>query len=587
MNKWKKYGAAALAGVLLIGVCVQGDALLNAYPVNAEETEETQRVTLNIVGDDDETEAASEITKTAADETDGTEETAGETVDTEASDSEKSDTEESERVTLNVGGSSNTASDSETEDSETDEAETETADAEEETGDTEASSGEAVLGEGSSVDRVEAVSGSIVTTDVSELVENCMPSIVSITSVVEETDDDSSSEYYYYYADDGSIVFEDADTTGEEEETTASGIIIAQNDTELLIATNYHVVSDADEILIGFSVEAEDEEDLTVYGRVKGTNSSADLAVVAVELSDIEDSVLEQLRIANLGSSEDLKIGQATVAISNALGYGVSATTGIISALNREVELDGVSMELILTDAAVNLGSSGGALLNASGEVIGICIAKETEDSAEGMGYFIPIDTAVPVLEQLINKETRDKLSDSERGYIGATVLSVSDEAVETYNMPAGAFVYEVTSGSAAEEAGLKNGDIITALEGESVTSSDDLIEKMSYYAPGETITLVVYTANNGSYEGREVEVTLQEGSSSTADSSDDEEDAEAETEDSSSGRNGRSDAELPDDGDENSADGFGNEEGRFGDGTGSFEDDFEDGFEDYNSQFN
>ncbi|MCD7766224.1 MAG: S1C family serine protease, partial [Lachnospiraceae bacterium] len=538
-----------------------------------------QRTTLNIVGDDDETEVSSDVTKTAADETENTEETAAETAETSASDSEDSD-----RVTLNIAGSSDEDAGSEaassgeegTEETAAEEDAGSTEEAEEET---DASADEATLGAGSSVNSVDTVSGSIVTTDVSEIVENCMPSIVSISCVSEAADEDSSSSYYYYYADDGSIVFEDADEE-EEEETTASGIIIAQSDTELLIATNYHVVSDADELVVGFSVEAEDEDDLTVYGRVKGTSSSTDLAVVAVELSDIEDSVLEQLRIANLGSSEDLKIGQATVAISNAMGYGVSATTGIISALNREVDIDGLTMEVILTDAAVNLGSSGGALLNASGEVIGICVAKETGDSAEGMGYFIPIDTAVPVLEQLINKETRDKLSDSERGYIGATVLSVSDEAIETYNMPAGAFVYEVSSGSAAEEAGLKNGDIITALEGESVTSSEDLIEKMSYYAPGETITLEVQTANNGSYEAREVEVTLQEGSSSTTTSTDSEDDAEEETEESSSDRSGRSGLEIPDDED-------GDEEDGSGSSRGGFDDGFEDGFEDYNSQFN
>ncbi|MCD7717597.1 MAG: trypsin-like peptidase domain-containing protein [Lachnospiraceae bacterium] len=579
MNKWKKYGAAALAGALLIGVCVEGSSLHGTYLANAEETEETQRTTLNIVGDDDETEVSSDVTKTAADETENTEETAAETAQTDASDSE-----ESERVTLNVAGSSDEDADSEAASSGEDGTEETAAEgdadstgaAEEET---DASVDEATLGAGSSVNSVETVSGSIVTTDVSEIVENCMPSIVSISCVSEAAEEDSSSGYYYYYADDGSIVFEDADEE-EEEETTASGIIIAQSDTELLIATNYHVVSDADELMVGFSVEAEDEDDLTVYGRVKGTSSSTDLAVVAVELSDIEDSVLEQLRIANPGSSEDLKIGQATVAISNAMGYGVSATTGIISALNREVDIEGLTMEVILTDAAVNLGSSGGALLNASGEVIGICVAKETGDSAEGMGYFIPIDTAVPVLEQLINKETRDKLSDSERGYIGATVLTVSDEAIETYNMPAGAFVYEVNSGSAAEEAGLKNGDIITALEGESVTSSDDLIEKMSYYAPGETITLEVQTANNGSYEAREVEVTLQEGSSSTIASADSADDAEEETEESSSDRSGRSGLEIPDDEDGDEEDGSDRSRGGFDDG-------FEDGFEDYNSQFN
>ncbi|MCD7882098.1 MAG: S1C family serine protease, partial [Lachnospiraceae bacterium] len=229
-------------------------------------------------------------------------------------------------------------------------------------------------------------------------------------------------------------------------------------------------------------------------------------------------------------------------------------------------------MEVIVTDAAANLGSSGGALLNASGEVIGIGVAKETGDGAEGMAYAIPMDDAVPVLEQLINKETRDKLSDSERGYIGATVLTVSDEAVETYNMPAGAFVYEVSEGSAADEAGIVSGDIISAIEGESVSSSTELIEKMSYYAPGETITLEVQTANNGTYEAREVEVTLQAGTSSDADDSGEEaEDSEeGNTPDENEAQQGEDEIDtLP-----------------FDDSEEGFDDGFEDGFEEYNSQF-
>ncbi|MCC8136621.1 MAG: S1C family serine protease [Clostridiales bacterium] len=549
MKKWKKYGAAVLTGAVLIGVCAQGEAFRGIQSVIAEETEETQRVTLNIADDEEETEENADVKKTAADDTD---EDVNETAE-KTSETEDSDEEESEQVSLDVEDSSASDSDEEAAGD----------DAEEEIS----------LGTGTSVAGVETSSGSIVVTDVSEIVENCMPSIVSITSVNEaaEEDEESDSDYYYYYAQDGSIVFEDADTDTDtetvEEESTASGIIIAQSNTELLIAVNYHVVSDADEILVGFSAEAENEDDLTVYGKIKGTSSATDLAVVAVDLSDIEDSVLEQLRIAKLGSSADLKVGQATVTISNALGYGQYATTGIISALNREVDLDDTIMELIVTDAAINLGSSGGALLNASGEVIGICVAKETGDSSEGMGYFIPIDTAVPVLEQLISKETRDKLSDSQRGYIGATVLTVSEEATGTYNMPAGAFVYEVSEGSAAEEAGIQNGDIITAIEGETVTNADDLIEKMSYYAPGETITLEVQTANYGTYEAREVEVTLQESSSSDTEDTEETDEAEEETEADSG--DGKEEKTLPDE------------------SRGGFNDGFDDGFDDYNSQFN
>ena len=234
---------------------------------------------------------------------------------------------------------------------------------------------------------------------------------------------------------------------------------------------------------------------------------------MAVRLSDIPEEVRSQLKIATLGSSDKLKVGQAAIAIGNALGYGQSVTSGIISALNREVTIDNFSNEVILTDAAINFGNSGGALLNAKGQVIGINVAKEAGDGSEGMGYSIPIDTAIPVLEKLVNKETRDKLTNAERGYMGATVVNVSEDAKELYNMPQGAFVYEVSAGSAAEEAGIKKGDVITKFDGESVTSSDDLIDKMCYYAVGETVTVEVQTANGGEYESREVEVTLKKGS--------------------------------------------------------------------------
>lgn len=354
------------------------------------------------------------------------------------------------------------------------------------------------------IDSVDTASGGIVTTDVSQVVENCMPSIVSINNKsVEEV------ETYYY----GVQEFE--------AESSASGIIIAQNDDELLVATNSHVVDGAQDISICFTVDAEDPEDLVVPAKIKGMDKNYELAVVAIQLSDIKEEVRSQLKIATLGSSDSLKVGEAAIAIGNALGYGQSVTCGIISALNREVTIDDFSKELILTDAAINLGNSGGALLNSKGQVIGINVAKEVGDAAEGMGYSIPIDTAIPVLKNLINKETRDKLEDSERGYIGATVVDVSDDAKDLYNMPEGAFVYEVTEGSAAEDAGIKKGDIITKFDGESVASSDDLIDKISYYAVGETVTLEIQTANDGSYESREVEVTLQKGAADTTDEED------------------------------------------------------------------
>lgn len=503
MKGWKKYSAIAMAAAVTAGVCAQGSVLYRASTASAQETEETQRTTLNIVADDDENKASEteKISGAQETETDMPLETAEETEITE------------------------------------------------ETGSTD--SGEAVLGSGQSLGTVESVSNSASLTDVSEVVSSCLPSVVSVTVVSEEeeTEADYDTYYDYYYG---------TDTTETEtgtRETTVSGIIIAQSEDELMIVTGYQAVSDAEDLTVRFSVEAENEEDLTVSAKVKSSSAGSGLAVLAVELDEIEEDVFSQLKIANLGSSEDLKMGQATVVLSDC-GYGQVATVGIISATNLTVTLNDVSMEVILTDAADGC-SSGGALLNTSGELIGICVTDESGEDTDGIGYAIPIDTAVPVLEQLVNKETRDKLSDSERGYIGATVLTVSDEATGAYNMPAGAFVYEVTEDSAADEAGIQSGDIITAIEGESVSSSTELIEIMSYYAPGETITLEVQTANNGTYEARDVEVTLQAASGSSGASAEDETEAA-------------------------SSDGDGS-----GQSSDAFDDGFTDGFEDYNSQFN
>ncbi len=531
LSRWKRVIVMLLAATMVLAACSFA---------GAQETEETQRTTLNIVdaeSDADETESADETADAKEaelpEETEMTEETElAEEAETavepktaeEAELTEEAETAAEPRMTEEAKSS---------------------AGMEEDQPSTKAQ-----------IPAVESVSGTIVTTDVSEIVENCMPSIVAITNIsVEEV------ESYYY----GTMEFE--------AESTASGIIISQSEEELLIATNNHVVSDAKELTVCFSVEADNEEDLVVPAKLKGADSAYELAVIAVQMSDIPDSVREQLRVANLGSSGDLKVGQAAIAIGNALGYGQSVTVGIISTLDRPVTIDNFSMDVILTDAAINYGNSGSALLNAAGEVIGICVAKETGESAEGMGYAIPIDTAIPVLEQMVNKETRDKLSNSQRGYIGASVLEVSEEAVTNYGMPAGAFVYEVSEGSAAEKAGIQRGDIITKIQGESVTSSDDLIAKMSYYAPGETITLEVQTANNGSYEARDVEVTLQEGEASE----EDEEEEEIET--------------PEDDSDESAGSWFGDDwddgfDGWFYGFDDDFDYGFDDGFDDYNSQF-
>ncbi len=338
--------------------------------------------------------------------------------------------------------------------------------------------------------------------DVSGVVESVMPSIVSISmkSVTEVED--------YFYG-----------SQEIESEGAGSGVIISQNGTELLIATNNHVVKDAKDITVCFSVEAEDADKLIVPAVVKGTNSKYDLAVVAVNLADIDADVYKQLKIATLGSSDDLKVGQASIVIGNALGIGQTVTTGIISALEREITTEEGTFTEFQTDAAVNLGCSGGGIFNANGEVIGITSAKATEDYAESMGYGIPIDTAIPVLQELIVRETRSQVD--EHGYLGITVVPVSEEAMQMYNMPAGAYVYEVGEGSGAEAAGIEKGDIITKFDGVDVTTSDELVKMLSYYEAGETVTVEAQVPDGGSYKTETFEVTLQKGAVDTQEKQD------------------------------------------------------------------
>lgn len=347
----------------------------------------------------------------------------------------------------------------------------------------------------------------IVALDVSGIVENTMPSIVSITNK-------SIQEVQSYLYGKQEI----------ETEGAGSGIIIAQNEDELLIATNQHVVENASEMTVCFSVDAEDPDDLVVPAVTKGTEKAHDLAVVAVKLEDIPSEVLSQLKIATLGSSEDLKVGETAIAIGNALGIGQTVTSGIISALEREITTDAGTFTELQTDAAINFGCSGGALLNKRGEVIGINSAKATADYAESMGYAIPIDTAIPILTDLINRETRDVVEN--HGVMGITVVPVSEEAMEMYNMPAGAFVYEVTEGGAGEAAGLKKGDIITRFDGIAIDSSDTLVDTLSYYEAGETVTIEIQQAADGAYVSKELEVTLQENPNPVSEDADKEDEA-------------------------------------------------------------
>ena len=469
-NAWKRYGAIAMAGVVLLGAsAVSG----KNYPASVQAEETETRITLNMADDD-----SSDAKNTASEET-------------------ETETETEKRITLNVADDEKPGSEEETEAKTELAAEAETDDETETEVQTETETKETYA----SIEGAKSVSDGIVTTDVCAVVENCMPSIVAITGKSVE-----DIETYYY------------GTQEYEAESAASGIIIAQNDDELLIATNSHVVADTSDLNVCFSAEADDTDDLVAPAKIKGMDKDNELAVIAVQLSDIPEAVRSQLRIAKIGDSDALKVGQAAIAIGNALGYGQSVTSGIISALNREITIDNFSKPVIMTDAAINFGNSGGALLNANGEVIGINVAKEAGQSSESMGYSIPINTAVPILKELVNRETRDKLSNSERGYIGATVVDVSDDAKDLYDMPQGAFVYEVSEGSAAEQAGIHKGDIITKFEGISVTDKEDLIDQMSYYKVGETVTLEVQSATNGSYEAREVEVTLQQGAASATD---------------------------------------------------------------------
>lgn len=308
--------------------------------------------------------------------------------------------------------------------------------------------------------------------------------------------------------------------------STGSGIIVGDNDDELLIATNNHVVDGATTLSVCFigddvanakteTVNAGDNGDLNVEdavsAKIKGTDADNDLAVVAVKKSDIPEDTLNQIKIAQIGSSDDLAVGQQVVAIGNALGYGQSVTSGWISALNRTISTDDGtnSTGLIQTDAAINPGNSGGALLNMKGELIGINSAKYADSAVEGMGYAIPISKAKPILEELMNRETREKVDSSKKGYLGVSLASLTTEAIEMYNMPTGAFVRSVEDDSPAQEAGICKGDIIVKFDGQKVSDGDDLLDKLQYYKSGEKIEAVIARATNGEYEENTIELTL------------------------------------------------------------------------------
>ena len=332
-------------------------------------------------------------------------------------------------------------------------------------------------------------STSTVTSDVSDIVENTLPSIVSITNM-------SVQEVQNFF---GGI-------SQQESESAGSGIIISQNDSELLVVTNNHVVEGSDTLTVTFN------DGNSVEAQIKGTDSARDLAVVAVPLDKISDDTMNAIKVATLGDSDSLKVGEPAIAIGNALGYGQSVTTGIVSATGRTI--DGFDGEYIQTDAAINPGNSGGALLNANGEVIGINSAKINSSAVEGMGFAIPISDASDVIQNLMNKETRSKVSDEERGYLGIKGYDVSEEGAQMYNMPTGVYVKEVMSGDGAEKAGLTKGSIITGFEGSSISGMSSLQEQLQYYKAGEEVTLTVQIPDkNGEYTEKDIKVTLGKNS--------------------------------------------------------------------------
>ena len=323
---------------------------------------------------------------------------------------------------------------------------------------------------------------------VAQVAKSCMPSVVSITNASVKTVQDFFGGVQQYPS-----------------ESSGSGIIVGQNDSEILVATNNHVVADADTITVAF------DDDAVYEAQVKGTDSDNDLAVVAVKISDMSEDTLKSIKVVSIGNSDNLEIGEQVVAIGNALGYGQSVTSGWISAVDREVtdEEGKTTGKLIQTDAAINPGNSGGALLNMQGELIGINSAKAAATEVEGMGYAIPVSVAQPILDELMNRETRYKADEDHAGYIGVTCLNVDSTSAQTYGIPLGAFVDSVEEGGPAQTAGIQKGDVIVKFDGMTVSGSSDLVGKLEYYQAGETVDVVISRAQNGEYQEQTVSVTL------------------------------------------------------------------------------
>lgn len=367
--------------------------------------------------------------------------------------------------------------------------------------------------------------------DVSDIAEEAMPSVVAITTKsVQEVEEYYGSFGYYGFAPYG-------ESEEREVEGSGSGIIIGKNDDELLIVTNYHVVEDADTLSVAFT----DGE--ACEAAVKGFEQNKDLAVVSVKLEEIDDDTLDAISIAKIGSSDDLKVGEQVVAIGNAMGYGQSVTTGIVSAKNRMMDSNSgnmrtddensrTSVNLIQTDAAINPGNSGGALLNMDGELVGINSAKLASTEVEGMGYAIAISDVEDILENLMNEEPREKLDDSEHGILGIMGSTVSEEGSTVYGIPEGVFVSEVTEGGAAEKAGIKKNAVITEFDGKSIASIDQLVDMLKYYAPGEEVDVTILVPSGDGYQEETVTVKLDKNTNVEEDDKDNSDSEESDSED-------------------------------------------------------
>lgn len=329
----------------------------------------------------------------------------------------------------------------------------------------------------------------VVDSDVSDVVEEVMPAMVSIVNNFTQM---------------GTNIF--GQTFSQQGESGGSGIVVGESEEELLLVTNYHVVEGADELTVTFIDGSE------ANASIKGTDSDMDLAVIAIPLDTLTDETRNSIAIATLGNSDTLKLGEPVIAIGNALGYGQSVTNGIVSALDREIMLeDGSTNKFIQTNAAINHGNSGGALLNVKGEVIGINSNKLSGNSVEGMGYAIPISAASPIIADLMERQTRNKVEEGEKGYLGITLQEVTEQVSAMFNMPQGVYVVSTIDGSGAQKAGIMSGDIITRFDGQSIDSYNDLLQVLEYYAAGDTAKITVMRPENGQYVQYDFDITLGE----------------------------------------------------------------------------